>query len=92
MAEKQQNHRMDLEKCVIEGDTKRSTVGLYLGFVMAIVISFFGYNIVKMGKDIFGFAVILSPLAAFIGNFIYVQGRRKKDLSNKSKSEIEKNE
>ena len=36
MTEKQMNHRIDLEKTVIEGDAKKSYLGLIAGFIVAI--------------------------------------------------------
>ena len=38
MAEKQQNHRISLEKFVLENDARRADFGLILGFILALLV------------------------------------------------------
>lgn len=71
MAEKQSNHRMELEKQVINSDISRSKQGLVFGFMVAmsgiigsVVLGIYGNPVVS---GILGF----STLGSLVGVFIY---------------------
>jgi uncharacterized membrane protein len=52
MAEKQQDHRISMEKFMAHEMTSRSKTGLYLGFVLALVIISGGIFLIYSGKNI----------------------------------------
>ena len=78
MAEKQQGHRMDLEKSVIKGDIRRADTGLILGFVLFLVMGIGAIILLALGKDLQGFVVLGTSLISGIGNFIRVGRERAK--------------
>lgn len=78
MAEKQQAHRMDLEKSVIKGDILRADRGLILGFVLFLILGVGAIILLALGKDIPGFAVLVTSIIGGIGNFIRVGRERAK--------------
>ena len=90
MAEKQQNHRMALEKYVLEQDSKRADRGLILGFILAILIFSGGVIIVLSGKDIAGLSVVFVSMASLIGLFIRTQQLRKEERESRSQTFTEK--
>ncbi|MYH02114.1 MAG: DUF2335 domain-containing protein [Nitrospira sp. SB0675_bin_23] len=51
MAEKQTEHRIELEKIVIQGDTKRSYVGLIAGFILSAMVIVGGIYLISTGHD-----------------------------------------
>jgi uncharacterized membrane protein len=84
MAEKQQDHRITLEKFVIERDAKRADLGLILGFILAFLVAGGGILVVVNGKDIAGLAMIFIPLATLVGTFINTQRVRKQEREAKN--------
>jgi uncharacterized membrane protein len=90
MAEKQQNHRISLEKFALESDAKRANLGLILGFILALLVAVGGIWIVLMGKDIAGLSMIFVPLAALVGVFITAQRVRKAEREARNKTLLEK--
>jgi uncharacterized membrane protein len=79
MAEKQAAHRQYLEKTVIESDKKRSAMGLFLGFILALVLGCGGIYPMATGSSGYGFATILINLGGLVGTFLYAQKSRKEE-------------
>lgn len=76
---KQSNHRMSLEKTVIEGDSRRATLGVYAGggvtigaFVLAGVFAYFGLSIEALG-------VFVAALATLASVFVYGNKNRQQE-------------
>jgi uncharacterized membrane protein len=90
MAEKQQNHRISLEKFVLEKDARRADLGLILGFILALLVAGGGVWVVLMGKDIAGLSMIFIPLATLVGTFINAQRVRKAEREARNKTITEK--
>jgi uncharacterized membrane protein len=90
MAEKQQNHRISLEKFVLEKDARRADLGLILGFILALLVAIGGIWVVLMGKDIAGLSMIFVPLATLVGVFINAQRVRKEEREARNKTLLEK--
>lgn len=70
MAEKQNNHRLGLEKMMIQGNISRSDYGLKWGYSIAVVFAIGGFYLVIIGKEISGWvalagAVLPSVIARF---------------------------
>jgi uncharacterized membrane protein len=79
MAERQQQHRMGLEKFVIEGDSRRATAGLICGTVIALAFGGGAVYLVATGHDVNGLFLGLAPLATLVGTFIYAQRSRRQE-------------
>ena len=85
MAEKQQDHRMELERITIVGDTNRSKLGLILGFVLSVLVVFGGVYIIAIGRDISGLVLIFVPLGTLVTVFINTQAGRERERSKQKK-------
>lgn len=81
MAEKQQAHRIDLEKSVIKSDIHRADLGLILGFVLFLMFGLGSIVLLAIGKDIQGYALLATSLLGGIGNFIRVGRERAKAVA-----------
>lgn len=84
MAEKQQDHRQNLERMVVESNTQSQTQGLWLGFILAIVVVISGAFLIYLGHDVYGLAAIITALASLVGVFIYGKYQQKKELKEKA--------
>ena len=62
MAEKQQEHRFNLEKNVIKGDIVRANRGLTLGFILFMIFGLGAIVLLAIGKNIQGYALLASLL------------------------------
>jgi len=87
MAEKQQAHRMDLEKSVIKSDIRRADTGLILGFVLFLIMGIGAIVLLALGKNLEGFAVLGTSLIGGIGNFIKV-GRERAQMPKTTPKQI----
>lgn len=85
MAEKQQDHRIHLEKTVIEGDVKRADLGLVLGFILFIVFGVGGIILLYVGKQIEGYVALGTSIAGGVVNFIRVGRERTKAIQEQAK-------
>ncbi len=85
LVEKQTQHRMELEKEVIESKIKDSRLGIILGFILGL----FGLGIAALliynDKSILGFSVIITEIVGLVGVFIYGTKSNKKERENKEK-------
>jgi uncharacterized membrane protein len=85
MAERQSQHRMELEKTVVIGDHKKSWVGLVLGFLIACGVFYGSYDLVKIGHDTAGTILGGSALATLVGIFVRGSNQRSRERIKKSK-------
>jgi uncharacterized membrane protein len=85
MAERQSQHRMELEKTVVIGDYKKSWVGLILGFVVACGVFYGSYDLVKKGHDTAGTILGGSALATLVSIFVRAGNQRSRERIEKSK-------
>ncbi len=92
MAEKQQEHRQDLEKTTVYSNAGAQKQGLYLGFVIALVTIGGGIWLISTGKEATGLAAVITPLCGLVGTFIYGKYIQKKELSDKSAAMVRTNE
>ena len=86
MAERQSQHRMELEKTVVIGDHKKSWVGLVLGFLVACGVFYGSYDLVKKGHDTAGTILGGSALATLVGIFVRGSDQRSRERIEKSKA------
>jgi uncharacterized membrane protein len=90
MAEKQQDHRIDLEKKVIGSDIKRADIGLVLGFILFFIFAVGSVILLAIGREIAGYSLLASGLLGGIGNFIRVGRERAKIVKQTPSQEASK--
>jgi uncharacterized membrane protein len=73
MAEKQTEHRIAIEKKVIDGNIWNERLGVIAGFFVCIYALYLGTKILLSGHEGLGFAAIITPLASLVGVFIYTK-------------------
>lgn len=70
MAEKQSEHRRSLERLVIESGARNSTIGVFVGFVIALVaLALAGYAIYE-GRSQTGTAIVMTTISGLVGVFV----------------------
>lgn len=89
MVERQGAHRQDLEAEVVKSNCKNERLGMIFGLIICVMAIAAGIYAVKMGKEGFGIAAIISALAAPMTVFIYGKSRQKKDLQASQQGVIE---
>lgn len=75
MAERQLDHRHELESSVILGSLRSERRGQILGFILALAAVIGGVALVVRDKDVIGFATILLAVAGLVS--VFVVGRRR---------------
>ena len=77
MAERQATHRQSLEttaeetvKAVIEGDSRKETLGMWLGAIVAVFLIACGTFAVYNGYDWAGTTMIVSTILGIVGAFV----------------------
>ena len=83
MAERQQDHRMELEKVTVHEAAQRSRWGLRLGFVLALLVLAIGAVGIFTGHDVAGLAVIIGQAAILAGVFVYGRIEQRKERVEK---------
>ena len=82
LTEKQTNHRIETESKVIDHDIHQSRIGLWLGFVMSMILIIGGFITINFGHDTAGTVVIGSNLFGIMA--IFVLGLRSRDRARAS--------
>lgn len=83
--ELQAQHRMQLEKTVVESDTKRADLGLILGFIVGLACISGAALVVMNGHDIAGASFVGFATASIVGTFVYGSNSRKNERIEKQK-------
>jgi hypothetical protein len=83
MAERQQEHRLELERITVREAANRSWWGLRLGFVITVLVVGVGAAAIFTGRSLAGFGLILADLAVLAGVFVYGRERQHKELQEK---------
>jgi len=79
----QTNHRIELEKTVIQGDNKRADKAQRNSFIIAMTILLLAAALFFMGKDGYAVAAVFTAIAPIIIAFISSTISRKKERENK---------
>jgi len=79
----QTNHRIELEKTVIQGDNKRADRAQRNSFIIAMTILLLAAALFFMGKDGYAVAAVFTAIAPIIIAFISSSISRKKERDNK---------
>ena len=83
MAEKQSEHRQELEKRVIKSDTRNSLAGLIFGFIIGIVGIVRGAYLISIGQIIEGSIFGGGTIVSLVGTFIYGSQKRQKERQSR---------
>lgn len=73
MAENRSAHRQHLEKVASEGADKRAWCGMWLGFLISLVVFGLGTVLVVTGHDAAGASIMTVDVAALAGVFVVGQ-------------------
>jgi len=84
-ANKQTDHRIDIEKQVIKSDIRKSYLGLVFGFILGLVGIGGGIYAMILGHDVFGPILSGGTLASLVYAFIYGTKTRKEERSERMK-------
>ena len=83
MAEEQQRHRHHLEKTTVEGAGKRAHQGLWLGFVISLVVLGLGTAVILLGHEAAGATIMSVDVVALAGVFVYGRREQRKEREEK---------
>ncbi len=86
MAEKQQEHRISLEKRVIASDIYKSWVGLILAGILGVLIVLCGSYVIHEGHDTAGASIITTTLIGVVTAFVKGAKVRKEERQSKEPS------
>jgi len=89
MAERQQEHRQDLERVTVHEAANRSRWGLWLGFVIAVLVIGVGAGAIFAGEALAGFAIIVAQAAVLAGVFVYGRiDQRKERVAKNAQTQL----
>lgn len=83
--EKQQDHRMELEKTVINADVSRMKLGQIFAFILGFTAILGGLFLLIKGLSIAGFSVLVGTTATLVGAFLYGKAENRKERENKAR-------
>lgn len=86
LAQRQAEHRMELEKAVVFGDGRRSWAGLVLGFIIACLFLGSSTYIIIKGHDLAGGLLAGGGLVSLVSVFIYGTNIRSQERTEKRKA------
>ena len=79
----QTNHRLELEKKVIEGDNKRANVAQHYSFIITMAFIIMAAVLFIIGKDISAIGVGITAMVPIIVSFINSSIKRKEERDTK---------
>ncbi len=91
MAEKQQNHRIEIEKIAISGQVHESKMGQRFAFIMGMTGLSMGFICIIMGQGFYGAVFIGGTLVSLVSVFIIGTRSKNKDLESKRHNHDSKN-
>ena len=84
MAEQQSTHRMALEKHVVTGDSRRSYLGLILGFIIALTFLGGAIFLIYNGHTVPGLLLGGLDLVSLVSVFVIGTNSRKAERERKA--------
>lgn len=78
MAEKQQEHRHELERRMVDGQIGALRRGQYVGLAVVALVVLLGGIFANKGQDLLGFGSVVSAIGILVANSV-VQGRKTDD-------------
>jgi len=82
MAERQSAHRQKIESAVISGNIYSQKTGLWLGFLLALIVISSGAWLVYNGRVEWGAGFISVPLIALVSVFVLGKRDQNRQLDN----------
>jgi len=79
----QTNHRMELEKIVIEGDNKRANIAQHYSFIITLIFLGLAGFLFYSGKDLIAIGSALAGIVPVVISFINSSSKRKKERETK---------
>lgn len=83
MTEKQSEHRRELEKLNLKGEIQRSNTGLWLAFIMTIIIIVCATYLALNSHEATASIMVGATIVGLSGNFIYGSIARKNERNEK---------
>lgn len=87
MAESQSKHRQELEKAVVESNTKNSERGQMFAFIISVAIIVVGFILIMYDKNALGFTMIIGDLVALVTVFVGNRISTSRELSRKRRGD-----
>ena len=84
MAEKQQEHRHQIESRVVWSNTTDQRIGLILGFIVMMPVAGAGIWCVSIGKDTTGLSALITSVGGPVAAFIYGRKKQSEERQNKN--------
>ncbi|EKD93233.1 MAG: hypothetical protein ACD_28C00200G0006 [uncultured bacterium] len=78
MAEKQANHRQDLEKSVTQSNISNERMGMWMAFTLTVSLMGFGAYLILNDKNTAGYFAVFGPVVFHAANYIYNKRREEK--------------
>lgn len=85
MADRQSQHRQELETLVVAGKDRRATHGLYIGGFLALLVAVFGFVLVLSGRSVAGFGTLVAEAGTLAGVFIVGRTQQRKERLEKAR-------
>ena len=86
MAENQAQHRRELEKIVVKGNSWHQVWGIVAAFVVTVLVVGAGTFLIYNDKDASGLTMIITNLVALAGVFVYARKSQHQERDEKLKS------
>jgi uncharacterized membrane protein len=86
MAERQAAHRQELETLAVGGGAKRAWAGMWLGFVISVIVMVLGFIMVITDHDAAGIAAITIDVVSLAGVFVYGRLDQRRERVHKAGS------
>lgn len=87
MAESQSQHRQEMEKTVIQSDTKNSRLGLHYGLAIGLTAIICGSTCILQGHHFSGSFIGGGGIIGLVGVFVYGSRQRRKEREVRFKQE-----
>jgi len=71
MAEEQISHRQSLEQSVIRSNIHNEKTGMWLAFLLTLLLMLFGAYLILNDKNTVGYFAVFGPIIFHAGNYIY---------------------
>ena len=71
MAENQASHRQTMENLVVKSTVGDSRLGVWLAFILVILVIVGGVLVAIFGNSVAGVAICVSGVGGIVGSFIY---------------------
>jgi uncharacterized RDD family membrane protein YckC len=90
--ERQADHRMYLERTVVEGDSKRAWAGIVVAALISLAVLGVCVLLVMYGYTGYGVGLVIANLAVLAGTFIYGTNSRKQERIEKVRARTSREE